>query len=103
MGIVNDKSNRSFELKPLTDFKLSNVPLLDRQMFHTKSKYLGKINTCAKLLEEFAPAATLAACIVQYNHNYRVYYVCMVFSFLISRQLKYYSISENNQENKNKS
>ena len=74
MGIVNDKSNRSFELKPLTDFKLSNVPLLDRQMLETSNKYFGKIiKTCAKLSKEFAPAATLAACSVQHNHNYLVY------------------------------
>ena len=73
MIIVNDKSNRSFKLKSLTDFKLSNVPLLDRQMLETSNKYLGIIKTCAKLSKEFAPAATLAACSVQHNHNYLVY------------------------------
>ena len=74
MIIANDKSNRSFKLKSLTDFKLSNVPLLDRQMLKTSNKYLGKIvKTCAKLSKEFAPAATLAACSVQHNHNYLVY------------------------------
>ena len=74
MIIVNDKSNRSFKLKSLTDIKLSNVPLLDRQMLETSNKYLGKIvKTCAKLSKEFASAATLAACSVQHNHNYLVY------------------------------
>ena len=74
MRFFNNMSNRSFDLKPLTNFKLSNVPLLDRQMLQTRNKYFGyNRKNCAKLSREFAPAATLAACIVQYNHNYLVY------------------------------